>query len=207
MGGGRHRPDRAARAAAALPGARPAHRRLSLRVHVARALRRGRRRRHRQRPEPRAARPHRGQPRRGRGRHRRAERHDGRPGRRDPRGARRPRPRDDADPRLLGEVRLRVLRPVPRGGRQCARVRRPARLPDGSGQRPRGHARVQDRSRRGRRRDHDQAGAAVPRRDPRGARGVPGAARGVQRLRRVRDGQGGRARRLARRARRRRSSR
>ena len=72
-------------------------------------------------------------------------------------------------------------------------VRRPARLPDGSGQRPRGPARVRDRPRRGSGRDHDQAGAAVPRRDPRGARGVPGAARGVQRLRRVRDGQGGRA--------------
>jgi Delta-aminolevulinic acid dehydratase len=42
------------------------------------------------------------------------------------------------------------------------------------------------------RRDHDQAGAALPRRDPRGARGVPGTARGVQRLRRVRDGEGGR---------------
>ena len=48
-------------------------------------------------------------------------------------------------------------------------VRRPARLPDGSGQRPRGSARVRDRSRRGSRRDHDQAGAAVSRRDPRGA--------------------------------------
>ena len=39
---------------------------------------------------------------------------------------------------VLGEVRLRVLRAVPRGGRLRAVVRRPARLPDGSGQRPRG---------------------------------------------------------------------
>ena len=38
----------------------------------------------------------------------------------------------DADRRLLGQVRLRVLRAVPRGGRLDAGVRRPARLPDGS---------------------------------------------------------------------------
>ena len=49
----------------------------------------------------------------------RAERHDGRPRRRDPRGAAR-----HADRRLRGEVRLRVLRPVPRGRR--ARRRRSA---------------------------------------------------------------------------------
>ena len=35
---------------------------------------------------------------------------------RDPRGARRPQLRDDADPRVLGEVRVGVLRAVPRGG-------------------------------------------------------------------------------------------
>ena len=80
--------------------------------------------------------------------------------------------RADADPRVLREVRLRVLRAVPRGGRLARRVRRPARLPDGSRQRPRGAARVRARPRGGRRRDHDQAGAAVPRRDPRGARAV-----------------------------------
>ena len=38
-------------------------------------------------------------------------------------------------------------------------VRRPARLPDGSGQRPRGTARVRARPRRGRRRADGQAGA------------------------------------------------
>ncbi len=105
-----------------------------------------------------------------------------------------------ADPRLLGEVRVRVLRPVPRGGRLDARVRRPARLPDGSRERARGAARVRARHRRGRRRDHDQAGAAVPRRDPRRARRVRRAGRRVQRLRRVRDGEGGGAGGLARRA-------
>src|SRR6476646_10493806 len=53
---------------------------------------------------------------------------------------------------------------------------------------------------RGRRRDHDQAGAALPRRDPRRARPLPGARGGVQRLRRVRDDQGHRRPRVARRA-------
>ncbi len=43
---------------------------------------------------------------------------------------------------------------------------------------------------RGRRRPHGQAGAAVPRRDPRGARALRPPDRRVQRLRRVRDGQG-----------------
>ena len=45
------------------------------------------------------------------------------------------------DPRLRGEVRERLLRPVPRGGRVDARLRRPPRLPDGPGERPRGGAR------------------------------------------------------------------
>ena len=80
-------------------------------------------------------------------------------------------------------------------------VRRPARLPDGSRQRPRGAARVRARRRRGRGRAARQAGAAVPRRDPRGARPLRPAARGLQRLGRVRDGEGGRGRRRSRRAR------
>ena len=71
----------------------------------------------------RAARSHVRQPRRGRCRRRRAERHDGRPGGRDPRGARRPWFRVDADPRVRGEVRVCVLRPVPRGGRLGSVVR------------------------------------------------------------------------------------
>ena len=66
----------------------------------------------------------------------------------------------DADRRLLGQVRLVVLRAVPRGRRLDAVVRRPARLPDGSRQRPRGAARVRARRRRGRRRADREAGAA-----------------------------------------------
>ena len=47
--------------------------------------------------------------------------HDGRPGRGDPPPARRGGPPRHADHRLLGEVRLGLLRPVPRGGRVDAR--------------------------------------------------------------------------------------
>ena len=66
-----------------------------------------------------------------------------------------------ADPVVRREVRDRVLRAVPRGGRIGAAVRRPAQLPDGSGQRARGDAR--DRTGPGGRRGHDhgEAGAAV----------------------------------------------
>ena len=67
------------------------------------------------------------EPRRGRRRRGRSERHDGRARRRDPRGARRGGLRARADRRLLGEVRIGVLRPVPRGRRFGARVRRSAR--------------------------------------------------------------------------------
>ena len=49
--------------------------------------------------------------------------------RRDPRGARRRGLLRDPDPRLRGQVRLRLLRPVPRGGRLDPRLRRPSRLP------------------------------------------------------------------------------
>ena len=73
--------------------------------------------------------------RRGRRRHGGAVRHDGRARGRDPRGARRGELSGDADHGLLGEVRLGVLRAVPRGGGLRAPVRRPARLPDGPRQR------------------------------------------------------------------------
>ena len=53
----------------------------------------------------------------------RAERHDGRARRRDPRRARRRGPDRHADHRLQREVRLRLLRPVPRGRRLDARRR------------------------------------------------------------------------------------
>ena len=50
-------------------------------------------------------------------------------------GAIRARPARDADRLVRREVRLGVLRPVPRGGRVRAVVRRPARVPDGSRER------------------------------------------------------------------------
>ena len=65
-----------------------------------------------------------------------------------------------ADPRLRGEVRLGLLRAVPRGGRLDAGVRRPPQLPARPGQRPRGAARDRARHRRGRRHRDGQAGAA-----------------------------------------------
>ena len=71
------------------PRARRDHRRLPVRVHLARPLRRRPRRRGRQRPHARAAREDGDLARRGRRRRRRAVRHDGRPRRRDPRPARR----------------------------------------------------------------------------------------------------------------------
>ena len=66
----------------------------------------------------------------------------------------------DADRRVRGEVRLGVLRAVPRGRRVGAVVRRPARLPDGSRERARGAAGVRARPRRGRGRADGQARAA-----------------------------------------------
>ena len=65
------------------PGPAGLHRPLPVRVHLARPLRRAaRRRRRRQRPDARAARPHRGLAGRGGSGRRRAQRHDGRPRRR-----------------------------------------------------------------------------------------------------------------------------
>ena len=74
-------------------------------------------------------------------RRRRAQRHDGRARRGPARAARRRRLQGPADHRLLRQVRLRLLRPVPRGGRLDAGLRRPAQLPDGPGQRRGGGAR------------------------------------------------------------------
>ena len=67
---------------------------------------------------------------------------------------------------LLHEVRLGLLRPVPRGRRLRAGARRPALVPDGLRQRPGGRARVAARRRRGRRPADGQAGRPVPRRHP-----------------------------------------
>ena len=88
----------------------------------------------------------------------RAERHDGRPGRRDPPGARRRGPPGRRPARLHRQVRVGVLRPVPRG-RRLAAARRPQDLPAGPGERPRGAARARARPRGGRRHRHGQARA------------------------------------------------
>ena len=74
---------------------------------------------------------------------------------------------EHADSFVRRQVRLGVLRAIPRGGRIDAAVRRPAQLPDGPGERPRGDAR--DRAGSGGRRGHDhgEAGHAVSGHDPR----------------------------------------
>ena len=152
----------------ALKRAAPAHggddRRVPVRVHVARALRHRRGRRDRQRRHRGASGGRRGVARRRRRRLRGAVGHDGRARRRHPHGARRARLRPRRHHLARGEVLLGVLRPVPRGRRFDAAVRRPPQPPDGSGQRRRGAARGGDRPRRGRRRRHGQAGAALSRR-------------------------------------------
>ena len=105
-------------------------------------------------------------------------------------GARRLRAHRRLDPRLLREVRLGVLRPVP-GGRRLQPAGRPAHLPAGLRQRPRGRPGGPARRGRGRRRRDGEAGAGLPRRRTRGARGGRGPRGGVQRLRGVRHGRGG----------------
>ena len=129
---GRRRPTRASVSARALPGSRPDDGRLSLRVHLARPLRPDRERRGRERRDVGAARPDRRQPCRGRRRRCRAERHDGRTGRRSACRARRGRFCGDGDRLVCGEIRVGLLRALPRGGRVDALVRRSPRLPDGS---------------------------------------------------------------------------
>ena len=97
------------------------------------------------------------------------------------------------DPGLHREVRLGVLRPVPRGRRVDA-GRRPAYLPAGPGQRRRGAARARAGPGRGRRHRDGQAGPALPRRPAPGRRrGCPArrTGGGLPGVRRVRDGRGG----------------
>ena len=89
---------------------------------------------------------------------------------RDPRGPRRRGLRADGDPRVLGEDRVGVLRPVPRRGGEHAGQGRPQGLPDGPRQPPRGDAGGAPRRRRGRRRRDGQARRAQPRPDPRRGR-------------------------------------
>ena len=95
---------------------------------------------------------------------------DGRVARDPERAGRRRASQDIADPGVRRQVRLGVLRAVPRGGRERARLRRPARLPDGPGQRARGAARGRARRRGGGRHRDGQAGAGVPRHRRAGAR-------------------------------------
>ncbi len=68
-------------------------------------------------------------------------------------------PRDHRHHELRGEVRERVLRAVPRGGRLRAEVRRPCRLPDGPRERARGAPRGGARRGRGRRHSDGEAGS------------------------------------------------
>ena len=117
----------------ARPGRRPRrlHRRdgrpVPVRVHRPRPLRAARRRRRgRQRPHPRPLRVGGGGAGAGRRPGHRPLGHAGRPGRGDPGRARRRRVHRRPGPRLRREVRLRLLRPVPRGRRVDARHRRPA---------------------------------------------------------------------------------
>ena len=152
----------------------------------------------RQRRHDRAVRPDGGRAGRGRRRHRRPQRHDGRPGRRDPPGLDAEGRAGHRDPRLRRQDRVRVLRPVPRRRGLDARVRRPPRLPDGPGQRPRVDARDRDRHGRGRRHAAGQARAAVARHPGRRPRAVRRPDRRLPGQRRVRVHRGGRAARLAR---------
>ena len=69
-----------------------------------------------------------------------------------------------ADLLVLGQVRQRLLRPVPRRRRIDPGVRRPPHPPDGPGQRPGGAGRGAPGPGRGRRHGDGQAGRPVPRR-------------------------------------------
>ena len=101
-----------------------------------------RRRRGRQRRHDRAARPDRGRPGRGGRRHRGAERDDGRPGRRDPgRASTRPATQDTAILAYAAKTASAFYGPFRDAAGSAPALRRPARLPDGPGQRPRGAAR------------------------------------------------------------------
>ncbi len=143
-----------------LPGAAGDHRRLPLRVHLARALRRRRGRRGAERPDAGAPRAPGRLPRPGRRPRGRALGHDGRPGGGDSGRPRRRRIRRAAHPLLRRQVRVRLLRPLPRGRGLGSPVRRPARVPDGPRQRARGAPRGPARRRGGRGHRDGEARAA-----------------------------------------------
>ena len=137
---------------------------------------------------------------RGRRRHRRAERHDGRPHRRDPPGARGAQADPHQDHGLQRQVRERLLRAVPRRGGLGRQPRQGQQegLPDGPGQQRRGAARSGARHRRGRRHGDGQARHALPRHRAPGEGRVPRADLRLPGERRVRDAQGRGRQRLAR---------
>ena len=109
---------------------------------------------------------------------------------RHPPGARRGAPARRAHPLLRGQVRLGLLRPLPRGRPEHAPVRRPADPPDGPGQRARGPQGGGPGPGGGRGHDHGQAGAVLPGCHPPGARAGGRAGGGLQRVGRVRHGEG-----------------
>ncbi len=137
---------------------------LPRRVHRPRALRAARRPgRGRQRRNARALRRGRSRPGNRRRPPRRAERDDGRPGRRHPRRPRRLRPQRGRHPRLLGQVRLGPLRPLP--GRRRGdhlRRRRSQGLSAGSAQPARGARGGAPRRRRRGGHRHGEAGPRLP---------------------------------------------
>ena len=170
-----------------------------MRVHGPRPLRRDRGRHRGQRrdaadPRGRSARTCGGGRRR-----RRTFGHDGRAHRGDPRRARHVGLPGRGASRVRREVRVRLLRAIPRGRRVDAVVRRPPGLPDGPRERARGDQGGSLGRRGGRGPRHDQARALVPRRRARRPGGHERPRRLLQRVRGVRDGEGGRPERLDRR--------
>ena len=139
----------------------------------------------RQRPELRAARATARVPRPAGRRRRRAVGHDGRPRRRDPRGARRERLRNTPILSYAAKYASAFYGPFREAADSAPQFgdRRSYQMDPPNGARPCARA---TRSRGGRRHADGQAGPAVPRRDPACGR-VRGAARGLQRERRVLD--------------------
>ncbi len=188
--------DRAARRAGDQGGAARSdrdHRRVPVPVHLARPLRRAARRRRRQRRHARAPGRHRGLACGSRCRHGGAVGHDGRPGRGDPHVARQRGPDRDGHPRLQRQVRLGVLRPVPRRRRTRPRPRATAgatRWIPANGNEAVREALLDIEE--GADCRHGQAGAALPRRAAAPADGDARAARRLPGERRVRDARGGR---------------
>ncbi len=157
--------------------------------------------RHPERRHPRAPRPLRRLARPRRGRHRRAIRHDGwraSPLSAKPSTALLPislatkdrAPRQRPHPLLRGQVRLRLLRTLPRGGRLRSPVWRSPLVPDGRGQPPRSYARDRAGPARRRRHDPDEAGPALPGHPPRRSRTLRRAPRRLPGLWRIRHAAG-----------------